>query len=59
MSYVIADIESYAENELCMDLTEKAIKLAAKLYVYGGKYDCNLSYWQNIENVIRIASEQP
>ena len=35
-------------------LTDKQIDQAAELYVYHGKYDCNLSYWSNIEEVINL-----
>ena len=35
-------------------LTDEQIEKAAELYVYEGVYDCNLSYWDNIENLINL-----
>lgn len=31
---------------------------AAEAYVYGGRYDCDLSYWDNINNLIDEALYQ-
>ncbi len=33
-------------------LSDDRIENIANRYVYEGRYDCNLSYWQNIENLI-------
>lgn len=49
--HVKVDIEDYA-REQCVNLTKQVIEKAADLYVYDGEYDCNLSYWDNISNVI-------
>lgn len=38
----------------CSALVEKI----ASAYVYDGEYDCNLSYWDNIDNLINKYSEQ-
>lgn len=55
--HVKVDIEDYArEHEL--KLTAQTIEKAADLYVYDGEYDCNLSYWDNISNVIDRARNQ-
>ena len=32
------------------------IKEACDLFVFEGDYDCSLSYWQNIDNVINKAA---
>lgn len=54
--HIKVDIEDYArEHEL--KLTAQTIEKAADLYVYDCKYDCNLSYWDNISNVIDMAKE--
>ena len=54
--YVVSDIENrLEENE--DELTDKQIAYAAHRYVYDGKYDCNLSYWDNIDNCIALAKE--
>lgn len=50
------DIEEYA-REQGLSLTRQVIEKAADLYVYDGEYDCNLSYWDNISNVIDKARE--
>lgn len=51
---VKVDIEDYA-REQGLNLTKQEIEKAADLYVYDCKYDCNLSYWDNISNVIDMA----
>lgn len=54
LPHVIKDIASHMEDYLDEDqyLTEDEISQAAYKYVYEGRYDCNLSYWQNIESLI-------
>lgn len=49
--YVKDDIESQCESRDIM-LTEEAIDEIVNRYVYEGDYDCNLSYWDNIDNLI-------
>ena len=53
---VKVDVEDYA-REQGLDLTKQEIEKAADLYVYDCEYDCNLSYWDNISNVIDMAKE--
>lgn len=31
---------------------DEAVEAIAHAYVYDGKYDCNLTYWENIDNLI-------
>lgn len=54
LPHVVEDISScmkeYLEND--QYLTDDEILHAAHRYVYDGRYDCNLSYWQNLENLI-------
>lgn len=50
------DIEGYAEEHE-LNLTEFEVEQAADLYVYDCEYDCNLSYWDNISNVIDMVKE--
>lgn len=54
LPHVIEDISSYMEEYLETDqyLTNDEIVHAARRYVYDGRYDCNLSYWQNLENLM-------
>ncbi len=40
------------EVEFSDENIESIINNATELYVYDGKYDCNLSYWNNIDNLI-------
>ena len=50
--HVIEDIREFLKDNN-MELDEEHIDKAATLYVMNGQYDCNLSYWSNIENVIK------
>lgn len=56
MPYVKEDVK-HMLNELEIDTSaynlECLIDECASRYVYDGDYDCNLSYWQNLENIIR------
>lgn len=49
--YVKNDVKSFA-NESDYVLTDTDVEYIARQFVYEGRYDCNLSYWQNIENLI-------
>lgn len=49
--HVIEDIKSHMEK-MEITLTDEEIKTAAKDHTYHGDYDCNLTYWENIENNI-------
>lgn len=53
-NYVVEDIKEYAEA-LDVSTSQEMIEIAAELFVSGG-YDCNLSYWENIECVIEKAA---
>lgn len=57
-NYVVEDIKEYAEEyveALDVSTSQEMIEIAAELFVSGG-YDCNLSYWENIECVIEKAT---
>lgn len=57
-NYVVEDIKEYAEEYvkvLDVSTSQEMIEIAAELFVSGG-YDCNLSYWENIECVIEKAT---
>ena len=49
--HVKEDVENYT-NEIGIELDEGEIDIIVDRYVYQGDYDCNLNYWQNIENLI-------
>lgn len=55
MPYVKEDIKSMID-EMEIDTSdydlECLIDNCASRYVYDGDYDCNLSYWDNIKNII-------
>lgn len=58
--YIRQDVESFCENEdidIPDDKHDEIIDTVVTLYVYDGKYDCNLSYWENISNLIDRAKE--
>ena len=44
-------VESLCDEEE-IELNDGNIDLIVEKYVYEGKYDCNLSYWTNLENLI-------
>ena len=50
--YVKEDVKSYADN-IGTILSNEEIEVIVQRYVYCGDYDCNLSYWDNIENLIK------
>lgn len=52
--YVCTDIRSRLK-ETDEELTDDQIEYAAQRYVYEGDYDCNCSYWDNIDSVIEDA----
>lgn len=56
-NHVIDDVESHMED-MDVTLTKDEIDLAAHRYAYDGDYDCNLSYWDNIENRINDILEE-
>lgn len=54
--YVVNDIKDRIKDTKT-ELTDAQIAYAAHRYAYDGKYDCNLSYWDNIDNCIALAKE--
>ena len=40
------------EDNIPENLKEEFVEDVVNLYVYEGKYDCNLSYWDNIDSLI-------
>lgn len=57
MAHVKEDVECHAE-EMELTLTEDQVEFAAQCYVYDGDYDCNMTYWDNIEKLINRAVEE-
>lgn len=53
--YVLEDVEDVV-REMDVALSQNVIEDAADLFV-DGYYDCNLSYWGNIERAIDKACE--
>ena len=49
--YVVEDVEKRIDD-LNIKLTENQIDNIATAFVYDGEYDCNLTYWDNIDNLI-------
>lgn len=54
LPHVTEDVRAHMTDYLDKDqyLSDDNIEKIANRYVYEGRYDCNLSYWQNIENLI-------
>lgn len=48
--HVLEDIQGYADTAN-IQIPEKEAEAAAEKYV-NGEYDCNLSYWENIHNLL-------
>lgn len=55
--HVTEDVRAHMQD-MGVELTEDEIDFAAYRYVYEGNYDCNLSYWDNIENNINEVLSQ-
>ncbi len=54
--YIREDVAGYCEeNDICYD--DDLIDAVVELYVYQGEYDCELSYWNNIDMLIRKVKE--
>lgn len=56
-SYVVEDVkhcldDNYEIEEYKKEDLEEIAESVAFMFVYDGNYDCNLSYWENIENLI-------
>lgn len=50
-AHVAEDVKSHAEDmDICLETGE--VEIVVNRYVYDGDYDCNLSYWDNIEALI-------
>lgn len=49
--YVREDLVGLAKNKK-LELTPDALDYLAHRYAYEGDYDCNQSYWVNLENLI-------
>lgn len=50
-NHVVEDVRKYIAG-MRLKASEESIKRIAKRYVYDGDYDCDKSYWSNIENLI-------
>lgn len=48
---VTEDILSHAED-IGVEISKKDAEILAESYACDGEYDCNLSYWNNIENLM-------
>ena len=49
--HVTDDILSHAED-IGVEISKEDAEILAESYVCDGEYDCNLSYWDNIENLM-------
>lgn len=47
----IASILSHAED-IGVEISKEDAEILAESYACDGEYDCNLSYWNNIENLM-------
>lgn len=51
LNHVKNDVKAFIKDQ-DITLTEDQIDHIAQLYVYDGRYDCNLNYWDNLDNLI-------
>ena len=49
--HVIEDVKDLCDDEN-IPYTQTLLEKVANKYVYEGDYDCNLSYWDNIRNLL-------
>ena len=54
--HVKEDVLTFAENE-DIEITDENADRTASAYV-NGRYDCNLSYWENLHNLIQESKEK-
>lgn len=54
--HVEEDVEALLEDDIYDDMSEdtkqELISNVAYAYAFEGRYDCNLSYWNNLKNLI-------
>ena len=54
--YIKEDVKSRMEELQVLDKNDEnfdtVVETVATRYVYDGDYDCNLTYWENIDNLI-------
>lgn len=55
--YMYEDVYDFVK-ENNYPLNESGIQEVIERYVYCGDYDCNLSYWDNINNLVQEALEK-
>lgn len=56
--HVMRDIKSFAADK-GIEISNEKVKEAAEAYV-NGRYDCNLSFWENLQNLIsEIPEKEP
>lgn len=55
IEYVTEDVACHIEtfDDIPCNDYDTIVELVAQAYVYDGDYDCNLTYWENIDNLIK------
>lgn len=55
IEYVTEDVAYHIEtfDDIPCNDYDTIVELVAHAYVYDGDYDCNLTYWENIDNLIK------
>lgn len=56
--YTKQDILVRAEDYFGMDISDEEAEFLAERWAYDGEYDCNLSYWDNIDNLLKLKEEK-
>lgn len=62
MDYVKKDVHSLLEDDSLEDNKDVSVEdiadIVSERYVHDGDYDCNLSYWDNLENLVSEVQEE-
>lgn len=58
LEHVTEDVVSFCEDNDIPYNNEDFPSTVAKRYVYDGEYDCGLSYWVNIENLVKKVRDE-
>lgn len=51
-SYISDNAHNNGDNDIPHIFDARVVDYVTERYVYDGRYDCNLSYWENIDNLI-------
>ena len=56
--HIAEDVITHATEEMGITIDETTAQLIAKQWVEDNRYDCNYSYWANIESLINETANE-